>query len=82
MLRPFALLLALLALGPAACDDGSPGDDDADETTRGDGTHGEEATTDDAATSEPLEPTPIPFRPSLQTPCKFTSGARIGNCDR
>lgn len=77
MLRTLSFLLAVLAMGPLACDDGSPDDDDdADETTSA-----TEATTGDE-TGEAIDPTPVPFQPPLAKPCRATSKAgRIRDCD-
>ncbi len=78
MLRTLTLLLAVLAMGPLACDDGTPDDDDADETTSA-----TEATTgDEESTGEAIDPTPVPFQPPLAKPCKALGKAeRIRDCD-
>lgn len=79
MLRTLAVLLAVLAVGPLACDDGHPGDDagdDVDATTSG-GTTG-----DEESTGEAIEPTPIPFQPPLRKECTAAGkSTRIRDCD-
>lgn len=88
MLRTLALLLAALALGPLACDDGYPDNDDADDATSAateDDDAGDDDDTGDADSGEAIEPTPgVPFAPPLGKPCKSdgTREARIGNCDK
>lgn len=89
MLRTLSLLLAVLAMGPLACDDGTPDDDaDADETTSAtEPTSGDddddESTGDEEGTGEAIDPTPVPHHnPPLAKECHATGkGERIGNCD-
>lgn len=77
MLRTLTLLLAVLAMGPIACDDGTPDDDAADETSATEATTG-----DEESTGEAIDPTPEPFQPPLAKPCRATSKAeRIRDCD-
>jgi hypothetical protein len=75
MLRTIVALLAALAVGPLACDDGYPGDDADDTTSEG-------TTGDEESTGEAIEPTPIPFQPPLRKECtRGDKSTRVRDCD-
>jgi hypothetical protein len=81
MFRKLSIFLAVLALGPLACDPPDDGDGDATSAaTTDEGTTGETDTGDESS-GEAIDPTPIPFQPPLRD-CRPTSGnARIRDCD-